>query len=388
MRCLILFSSSLAVLIGIATSSAEAGFAEDQKACNTSTRGLTITEVDEKIAACTRQILSGKWKGANLAISYSNRGRHFHNKADLDRAIADYNEAIRISPKYAVAYSNRGEAWRDKGDLDRALADHNQAISLNPKYSGAYNNRALLWKDKGDFDRALMDYDTAIRLDPKEALAYANRGEAWRLKGDLIRSIADLDTALKYNSKGPLVYTQRGDTWRYKGEIDRAIADFNEALRQYPEFVAAYVGRGLAYEKKGELAAARADFEKALTLPGLRDVSTATPAFDTARARLAAFNSGAPQPAIPAAPAIANAASIPTPTVAAPVVASVPAANQGRRVALVIGNSAYRTVAELQNPRRDAKAVSATLRATGFDTVTLLNDATREISRRCAASIR
>ena len=53
-------------------------------------------------------------------------------------------------------------------------------------------------------------------------------------------------------------------------------------------------------------------------------------------------------------------------------------AHSDRRVALVIGNSAYKNVDELLNPKRDADAVAATLRAIGFQTVTVVNDATRE----------
>ena len=42
------------------------------------------------------------------------------------------------------------------------------------------------------------------------------------------------------------------------------------------------------------------------------------------------------------------------------------AAQAGRRVALVIGNSAYASVGALANPVRDAKAVAEALRAAGF----------------------
>ena len=47
------------------------------------------------------------------------------------RALADYNESIRINPKYAKAFNNRGNIWKDKGDLDRAIADYNEAIKLD-----------------------------------------------------------------------------------------------------------------------------------------------------------------------------------------------------------------------------------------------------------------
>src|SRR6516164_9566752 len=43
---------------------------------------------DEKIAACTRSINSGLWKGPNLAWAYTNRGIAYRAKGEPDRAIA------------------------------------------------------------------------------------------------------------------------------------------------------------------------------------------------------------------------------------------------------------------------------------------------------------
>ena len=57
----------------------------------------------------------------------------------------------------------------------------------------------------------------------------------------------------------------------------------------------------------------------------------------------------------------------------------VSAAPAGRRVALIIGNSAYQSVPELTNPQHDADAVAKILRAIGFETVTLTNDATHQM---------
>ena len=70
------------------------------------------------------------------------------------------------------------------------------------------------------------------------------------------------------------------------------------------------------------------------------------------------------------------AAPILTKAVAAP--ASQAAAKQGRRIALVIGNSAYKNVPALTNPQKDASAIATSLRNVGFETVTLTVDATRE----------
>ncbi len=66
-------------------------------------------------------------------------------KGDLDLAIEDFNQAVRLNPKMAVAFDNRGLAWGRKKEYDKAIADYNEAIRLDPKLVNAWNNRA--WEE-------------------------------------------------------------------------------------------------------------------------------------------------------------------------------------------------------------------------------------------------
>jgi tetratricopeptide (TPR) repeat protein len=92
---------------------------------------------DHSIAACTR-IIQGRGETAkNSAIARRYRGLAYQRKDDLDRAIADYGEAIRLDPEYAEAYYGRGLTYRNKGDLERAIADYSEAIRLDPKLAAA-----------------------------------------------------------------------------------------------------------------------------------------------------------------------------------------------------------------------------------------------------------
>src|ERR1700746_621666 len=61
--------------------------------------------------------------------------------------------------------------------------------------------------------------------------------------------------------------------------------------------------------------------------------------------------------------------------------AVTPAFSEGKRVALVIGNSAYRSVPALPNPANDAGDVAAALNRLGF-VVTLITNASFEEMRR------
>ena len=40
--------------------------------------------------------------------------------------MADYDEAIRLDPKFAIAYGNRGNVYDARRDYDRAVADYDR----------------------------------------------------------------------------------------------------------------------------------------------------------------------------------------------------------------------------------------------------------------------
>src|SRR5215831_7925220 len=139
---------------------------------------------DLQIGGCTTVIQSGKESQKNLSIAFNNRGNAYHAKGDDDRAVADYNESIRLDPKYAYPYNGRGNAYRGKGDNDRAIADYAMSIKLDPKYAAPHNGRGNAYRDKGDRDRALADYNEAIKLDPRYVFAYNGRGNTYYDKQD------------------------------------------------------------------------------------------------------------------------------------------------------------------------------------------------------------
>ncbi|CAN5364825.1 hypothetical protein BH10PSE10_BH10PSE10_05060 [soil metagenome] len=75
------------------------------------------------------------------------RGDDFSLKGDLDRAIADFDAALKVDPAFADALNSRGAAWRAKGDRRRALADFDAAIRLKPDFETARANRKSLFSE-------------------------------------------------------------------------------------------------------------------------------------------------------------------------------------------------------------------------------------------------
>ena len=72
-----------------------------------------------------------------------------------------------LQPGDAMSYSNRGFAYESAGEFDKAVADFNQAIRLWPGFAEAYAGRGIAWVGRGEFDLAIADLDEAIRLETR-----------------------------------------------------------------------------------------------------------------------------------------------------------------------------------------------------------------------------
>jgi lipoprotein NlpI len=183
---------------------------------------------DLAVAACTR-IIQAAGDTPIGGKAYGNRGIGYDLKGDHDRAIEDYNEAIKIDPEDAFPYNNRGNAYRGKGEYDRAITDYNKAIELDPKFAMAYNNRGAAYKGKGDNERAIADYSQAITLNQQFALAFVNRGSAYKAQNEYERAIADFTAAIQISPADAKAYLERGVARLYSGALSESAADLERA---------------------------------------------------------------------------------------------------------------------------------------------------------------
>lgn len=83
-----------------------------------------------------------------------------------DLAIANYNQALALQPKWMWPLTDRSDAYLLEGNLDRALEDDNEVIRLTPELPIGYMNRALVEMRKNDFKSALADFQAALKLEP------------------------------------------------------------------------------------------------------------------------------------------------------------------------------------------------------------------------------
>jgi tetratricopeptide (TPR) repeat protein len=134
-----------------------------------------------------------------------------------DRAIVDFNRAIKLKPDLAEAYANRGMAFAEAEYFKRAIVDFDRAIQLRREH-------ALGGKKRRD------ELLNTIQLKPEDADLYYNRARAYHALGQFDRALADYTQALNIKSNHVTVYYMRGTAYRDKGDRLKAIFDFNKVL--------------------------------------------------------------------------------------------------------------------------------------------------------------
>ena len=135
---------------------------------------------------------------------------------------------------------NRGDAWSKKGDNDRAIADYDVAIRIDPTSADTFKSRGDAWSNKKEYDRAISDYDAAIQLDPDFGTNYVARANALDSKGEHDRAIADYSKAISLDKTLDAAFHRRGGAYRSKFELDLAIADLTEAIRLDPKYAGSH----------------------------------------------------------------------------------------------------------------------------------------------------
>lgn len=95
---------------------------------------------------------------------------------DYKGAVADLDQAIRISPRRAEPYALRAAAKRFQDQLDPALADAELAVSVSGgQYPEGLLERGILRRLKGDKTGARQDWMALLAISPEGETADAAR---------------------------------------------------------------------------------------------------------------------------------------------------------------------------------------------------------------------
>ena len=188
-----------------------------------------------------------------MARSYLQTGRDLldrRTRADIERAISCFENAIAASPKspagysyLALAYMGRNFVVDDPSNLIRALAAAQGALVLAPNDGMAHRSLAAVYIALAQYDKALEHSFQSIEAPQVTEKAFGQVGFTWRTIGRPDKAIPWFEKA-KATQRLPADYDVLiGDCWFLLGDDARADAAYEVAAKFRPDLPDGWLGR-------------------------------------------------------------------------------------------------------------------------------------------------
>jgi len=349
------------------------------------TCSLANNALDDRIAACTQTINAGTGSQRERSLAAAYRGSAYRAKGDAARALADYDEAVRLDRANTVALNLRGLEFSSRGEYDRAIADFSEAIRIDPDDAAALTDRGLVYERQHDVARALTDFTAALARPARDHGAAAAQETAHQRMAALVAPKSAPASAAPVAAAPPLpgdikpLARQRADAAPPVSGLGPAPAVPDSTLPRASASTNVVAIPRLPAERTGTAPALTPAETIAPDVNGLASARGAGPPVPPppahipplAQARTAAVAAN-PAPARPAAvaappgPATAAGAAVTASTPASVRVEPANRAGAARRIALVIGNASYLTLHYIPNPLNDAADMANALKQLGF----------------------
>jgi hypothetical protein len=110
----------------------------------------------------------------NNDLAHKNLGAALYQQGQIDEAIRQFQEGVRLKPDDADTHYNLGVALDKQGQIDEAIRQFQEAIRLKPDLAPAHNNLGTALGLTGQTDEAIRQFQEALRLKPDYAEARKN----------------------------------------------------------------------------------------------------------------------------------------------------------------------------------------------------------------------
>lgn len=161
----------------------------------------------------------------NRALQFGNhaeffyaRGKNYYWLDDYNRALADFDDALKLRPQVPAILAQRGEAYHKLGEFDEAMKDFNAALQLDPLFPDAWQGRSRVFWSQKRFNEALQDIENALKLQPHDAYNLWNKGRLLLRLKDYSKAASSIKRASELRPEVAGIWYDYGQALHHQGD--------------------------------------------------------------------------------------------------------------------------------------------------------------------------
>ena len=171
-----------------------------------------------------------KKKDENNSIIWKKMGDSLLMNSNFDNAEKNYDQAIKLNPKFVEAYLAKGVLYQKKRDSNKAQLFFQKGLDVSPENFKALNNLGYLQESRGNLDKAIEFYKKSLSQETSDGIALVNLGNAYLKKKENTLAIQTFQKALKDQKENPIIYKNLSEAYKNKGDYKKAFKTLNDGL--------------------------------------------------------------------------------------------------------------------------------------------------------------
>lgn len=208
-------------------------------------------------------------KKASLALSHYIMGVVYDDLGDADKAIKEYNKALKIDKESSVIHLNVAATYIKKNDIPKAIEELKIASALAPDAIEPQAILVILYSSQGKDDLSTSAYETALKnaskLSPKNVDIYKSLGIIYLQQGKLKEAESAYKLVLGLEPQDAEANFYLGSIYEELKNRELAKKYVKAALEARPDYYEALNFLGYIYvEENQNLGQAEAMIRKAL----------------------------------------------------------------------------------------------------------------------------
>jgi tetratricopeptide (TPR) repeat protein len=182
---------------------------------NSTGQGISYAKNPERFVKAPTVVPPFNLTNPKTATDFFDVGVHEDNLHHYDKAIAAYQEALKLKPDWPLLCMRQAKDYQHMNQRDKAIAQLRQATRIDPHYWDAYSEMALIYKDAGDTKHAIEAASRLLAFEPMQIPVHNQLGYWYEETGDRQKARQEFEI---YRDLAAHAKTEKG-TERYEAAL-------------------------------------------------------------------------------------------------------------------------------------------------------------------------